>query len=259
MSDEHLSYLLTIDSGNSYVKWGLYSDNKWLKKGRVFYSDVLLLEKEFVNLPEPTIVVISHVARAITRDQLNALISIWPIKPYWIVAQTFQCDVANGYSDPAQLGSDRWAALIAAWRIQRHACLVINVGTAVTIDALSDSGRFVGGVIFPGAHLVLSSLLSGTQLVDVEKGNYQDFPLNTNDAIQSDLIQCLIGAIERMYNLLSLRLGHFVGNCVISGGDASILVPFIKFPTIIIDDLVLEGLAIIADDFQLNRKSAISS
>lgn len=254
-----MSYLLAIDSGNSYVKWGLYTGNQWFKKGKVFYNDVLLLEKEFINLPEPTTIVISHVAREITRNQLNTLISIWPIKPYWIVTQTFQCDVANGYSDPTQLGSDRWAALIAAWRIRRHACLVINVGTAVTIDALSDSGRFMGGIILPGVHLVLSSLSSGTQLINVEGGNYRDFPLNTDDAIQSGLIQCLIGAIERMYNLLSLRLDHSIESCVISGGDASILAPFIKFPTIIVDDLVLEGLVIIADDFQLNRKSAISS
>ena len=254
-----MSYLLAIDSGNSYVKWGLYTGNQWFKKGKVFYSDVLLLEKEFVNLPEPTTIIISHVARAITRNQLNTLISIWPIKPYWIVAQTFQCDVVNGYSDPTQLGSDRWAALIAAWKIRRHACLVINVGSAVTIDALSDSGRFLGGIIFPGVHLVLSSLLSGTQLINIEMGNYQDFPLNTDDAIQSGLIQCMIGAIERMYNLLSLQLDHDIESCVISGGDASILVPFIKFPTIVVDDLVLEGLVIIANDSQLNRKSVISS
>lgn len=254
-----MSYLLAIDSGNSYVKWGLYTDNQWLKKDKVFYSDVFLLEKEFVNLPEPAIIIISHVARAVTQNQLNTLISIWPIKPYWIVAQAFQCDVANGYSDPTQLGSDRWAALIAAWKIRRHACLVINAGTAVTIDALSDSGEFLGGIILPGAHLVLSSLLSGTPLINAEIGSYQDFPLNTNDAIQSGLIQCLIGAIERMYSLLSLQLGHFVESCIISGGDASMLAPFIKFPTIVVDDLILEGLVIIADDFQLNRESAISS
>ena len=254
-----MSYLLAIDSGNSYVKWGLYAGDQWLKKGKVFYSDVFLLEKEFINLPEPTIIIISHVARAITKNQLNTLISVWPIKPYWIVAQTFQCDVSNAYSDPTQLGSDRWAALIAAWKIRRHACLVINAGTAVTIDALSDSGRFLGGIILPGVHLVLSSLLSGTQLINIETGSYQDFPLNTNDAIQSGLIQCLIGAIERMYNLLSLQLDHSVESCIISGGDASILTPFIKFPIIAVDNLILEGLVIIADDIQLNKRSAISS
>ena len=254
-----MSYLLVIDSGNSYVKWGLYTGDQWLRKSKVFYSDVFLLEKEFIDLPEPTIIVISHVARAITRNQLSAVISIWPIRPYWVVAQTFQCGVANGYSDPTQLGSDRWAALIATWKIRRHACLVINVGTAVTIDALSDSGKFLGGIILPGSHLILSSLLSGTQLINIETGNYRDFPLNTNDAIKSGLIQCLIGAIERMYNLLSLQLDHSVESCIISGGDASILAPFIRFPTVVVDDLVLEGLVIIADDFQLSKKSATSS
>ena len=254
-----MSYLLVIDSGNSYIKWGLYTADQWLKKGKVFYSDVFLLEKEFVNLPAPTTIVISHVARAITRNHLNTLISMWPVKPYWIVAQSFQCDVSNGYSNPAQLGSDRWAALIAAWKIRRQACLVINAGTAVTIDALSASGKFIGGIILPGAHLVLNSLSSGTQLGNIETGNYRDFPLNTNDAIQSGLIQCLIGAVERMYNLLSLQLDHSLEVCIISGGDASVLTPFIKFPLRVVDDLVLEGLVILANDFQLSKKSAISS
>lgn len=249
-----MSYVLAIDSGNSYIKWGLYTDGRWFRKGKVFYSDVLLLEREFVNLPTPSIIIISHVAREITRRRLNTLISIWSTKPYWMVAQEFQCDVVNGYADPAQLGSDRWAALIAAWKVRHHACLVINAGTAVTIDALSDSGRFLGGIIMPGVRLMSDSLLSGTQIMKIETGNYQNFPLNTNDAIQSGVIQCLVGAIERMYNLLALQLNHSARSCLISGGDASLLAPFIKFPIIVVDNLILEGLVVIANDMQINKE-----
>lgn len=253
-----MPYLLAIDSGNSFVKWGLHNGNQWVKHGKVFYDNVFTLEKDFIDLPEPTSIIISHVARAITRNQLCKLISIWPIKPQWITAHSLQCGVSNGYWDPNQLGCDRWAALIAAWRIQHHACLVINVGTAMTIDVLSESGKFLGGVILPGAHLMLESLQLGTQLINIETGNYKDFPVNTNDAIQSGVMQCLLGAIERMYNLLSLQLDHPVESCIIGGGGALMLMPFIKFPIKVIDNLVLEGLVIIADDSLSNKKSAIS-
>lgn len=251
-----MSYLLAIDSGNSYVKWGLHNGNQWIKQGKVFYDNVSSLEKEFIVLPKPTSIVISHVAREITRDKLNRLISIWPIKPQWITAQMFQCGVSNGYSDPNQLGGDRWAALIAAWKSQHHACLVINVGTAMTIDVLSDSGKFLGGIILPGAYLMLKSLQSGTQIINAESGNYEDFPMNTNDAIQSGVIQCLVGAIERMYNLLSIQLDHPVECCIISGGGATILKPFVVFPIKVIDNLVLEGLVIISNGSLSNDKPA---
>ena len=250
-----MSYILVIDSGNSFIKWGLYADNRWIKKGKVFYREVATLKEEFLNLPEPAMIVISHVARAITRDQLDILISIWSTETYWIVAQAFQCNVSNSYSNPAQLGSDRWAALIAAWEIRHRACLVINAGTAMTIDALSDSGEFLGGIIIPGARLMRSSLLSGTQLIESESGTYRDFPRNTNDAIQSGVIQCLVGAIEQMHTLLSLQLDHPIESCIISGGGSSELIPFIKIPVKVIDNLVLEGLAIIARDLRLNNKS----
>ncbi|SFE88135.1 type III pantothenate kinase [Nitrosomonas sp. Nm166] len=245
-----MPYILAIDSGNSYVKWGLYANHQWLKKGKVCYTGVSSLEKEFADLPEPSVIVVSHVARVYTRDQLDILLSVWPVKPHWIVAQAFQCSVFNNYLNPTQLGSDRWAALIAAWKIQGHACLVINVGTALTIDALSDSGEFLGGIIVPGIHLIRNSLLSGTQLITTDTGNYKEFPQNTDDGVRSGVIQCLIGAIERMYNLLSLQLSHPVEKCVMSGGGVSELIPFIKFPITIIDNLVLEGLVVIADDLQ---------
>ena len=250
-----MSYILTIDSGNTYVKWGLYANNTWFKKGKVYYTDVPLLKREFTALPQPEIIIISHVARVNTKDQLNKLLSIWSITPHWVTARSFQCNVYNSYLKPEQLGSDRWAALIAAWELQHHACLVINIGTAVTIDALSDSGEFLGGIILPGTQLIVSSLSYGTQLTNITIGNYKKFPQSTSDGIHSGVIQCLIGAIERMYNLFSSQFSHPVGSCIVSGGGVNELVPFIKLPIIIIDNLVLEGLILIADDFRSGRGS----
>lgn len=243
-----MSYILAIDSGNSYVKWGLFKHGQWLTQGKVFYEQILCLKKEFKELISPEKIVISHVARVITKNEICEQISIWPVVPVWIRSHSFQCGVSNGYSDFSQLGCDRWAALIAAWKLQRHACLVINVGSAVTIDALSDSGRFLGGIILPGFQMMLKSLQQGTQLIDTEMDKYEDFPVCTNSAIHSGIVGSLVGAIERMYNLLSRRIDHPVEECIISGGGASLLIPFIKIPIKAIDNLVLEGLIVIAED-----------
>jgi len=252
-----MTYLLAIDSGNSYVKWGLHDGSEWIKKGKVFYDDVYLLEKDFIDLPKPMVIIISHVARNSTRNHLITLVSIWPTKPQWICTKELQCGVSNGYLDPKRLGSDRWAALIAAWRVQHRACLVINVGTAMTIDVLSGYGKFLGGIILPGFHLMYRSLLSGTQLKNDEAVSYQDFPDNTKDAIYSGVIHSLLGAIERMHNLFLIQIDQSPGSCIISGGGASVLMPFIKFPVNFIDNLVLEGLVIIAEEFQPKNKSLL--
>lgn len=240
--------LLVIDSGNSCVKWGLFNKNSWLSQNGVSYDDIFKLKKEFSVLPEPNLIIISHVARDETKNEICKSISPWSIQPIWHRSQSYQCGVLNCYSDPEQLGSDRWAALIAAWNIEHKACLVINVGTALTIDTLTDSGKFLGGIILPGFDLMLNSLYYGTQLKPDKSGAYQNFPVNTQNAIHSGIIQSMVGAIDRLYDILSTQLTHSSINCIISGGNAFLLSPFIKYPTKIVDNLVLEGLIVIAND-----------
>ncbi|PSJ18037.1 type III pantothenate kinase [Nitrosomonas supralitoralis] len=253
-----MSNILAIDSGNSYVKWGLFSGNQWIKQGSVFYDEVLTLNNEFLNFPTPTSIIISHVARSETKDHITKLISQWPTKPQWLVSNNFRCNVMNGYSNPNQLGSDRWAALIAAWKIEKHACLVINAGSAVTIDVLSKSGKFLGGIILPGIDLMVKSLLLGTQLTKIDSASYQDFPVSTDSAIQSGMIHSIIGASERMYNLLLSNENLRSVNCIISGGSISLLMPYFKFPIKVVNRLVLEGLIIIALDSETNTELQFS-
>ena len=252
-----MSSILAIDSGNSFVKWVFYEDNQWLTQGKIDYENISCLRNEFDKLSTPDVIIISHVARCKTRNEICKITSHWNTRTIWLQSSLSLCGVLNGYLDPKQLGSDRWAALIAAWKIQHEACLVINAGTAVTIDALSDSGQFLGGVILPSAHLMLNSLHEKTQLSHIKAGIYEDFPDNTDNAIQSGIIQCLVGAIERMHDLLSKKMNHSIKSCIISGGTAPLLLPFIKFPINAIDNLVLEGLILIAKDELCRQKLAI--
>lgn len=252
-----MSTILAIDSGNSFIKWGLHKNSRWLARNKIGYESISCLKNEFNKLPTPDVIIISHVARCETRNEICKMTSSWNAQTIWLQSSLSLCGVLNGYLNPKQLGSDRWAALIAAWKIKHKACLVINVGTAVTIDTLSDSGQFLGGIILPGAHLMLNSLHTGTQLNQVKSGAYENFPCNTNDAIHSGIIQCLIGAIERMHDLLSRKINHTVESCIISGGGAHLLLPFIKLPIDAIDNLVLEGLILVARDDLCRQKLAI--
>jgi type III pantothenate kinase len=155
--------------------------------------------------------------------------------------------VRNGYSNAAQLGSDRWAALIAAWHLVRGKCLVVNSGTATTIDALSGQGEFLGGLILPGVELMQRSMVAAAVQLKPAQGEYVPFPLNSADALYSGAIQANCGAIERQYTLLDDGSAPLI----LSGGAAGLLQRCLdqkrfSVPPRVVDNLVLQGLLLIA-------------
>ncbi|HEY8244338.1 MAG TPA: type III pantothenate kinase, partial [Casimicrobiaceae bacterium] len=152
-----------------------------------------------------------------------------------------QCGVRNSYRNPAQLGSDRWAALIGArWLMGARAAMVVVCGTATTIDFLSPDGVFKGGTIMPGVGLMLRSLHEGTAALPDQDGDFFDYPTQTVDAIASGCQHAQAGAIERMYAHESGIVDDLT--CLISGGAARAVTPRLTIPHQYHENLVLEGL-----------------
>lgn len=242
-----MTYLLAVDSGNTRIKWGLHDGRDWLKQDAVTHSETALLRQEWQDLPEPARIVVSNVAGEPARVALSSLFSGWQATPQWISASAFQCGVRNYYADPSQLGSDRWAALIAAWGQQRCGCLVVNAGTAMTVDALSDTGEFLGGIIVPGLGLMQQALAANTAALGRKEGEFKDYPDNTADAITSGAMQALAGGVERMSTSLTATLGR-TPDCMVSGGAARLLQLRLNLSARVVDNLVLEGLVLIAKE-----------
>lgn len=239
--------ILLVDAGNSRIKWGIYDAGMWLRQAAVDTADATGLEADWQQLASPTTIVVSNVAGPAVRAILERLLARWQTAPHWVAALGQQCGVRNGYDAAAQLGSDRWAALIAARRVAREVCLVVNVGTAVTVDALTREGVFLGGLILPGLELMCMALASGTAGVRGEPGHWARFPTNTADAVYSGAMQAVLGAIERMAREVERSAE---GNCTVwlSGGGAQQLAPLLNRPVMLVDNLVLEGLLIIAQE-----------
>jgi type III pantothenate kinase len=187
---------------------------------------------------------VSNVAGAEVGRQIEAACAARCWKPHFIVSQRAQCGVSNGYELAARLGSDRWAALIAAWHQAGRACLVVNSGTATTIDALSDQGEFLGGLILPGMELMQRSLTAATAQLQEVGGDYARFPRNTADALFSGAIQASCGAIQRQYELL----GEAAAPVLLGGGAANLLQPYLHLPVQMMDNPVLQGLLLIAQE-----------
>ena len=236
--------VLAVDAGNTRIKWGVHDGTGWLRQSWIETSRVAELETRFAAEPQPQVVIVSNVAGAALQRQLAAVL---PAKPpaRWIISEREQCGVRNSYVDAAQLGCDRWAALIAAHRLYGGPALVANAGTALTVDALTDAGVFLGGIIMPGAESMYRALAANTAALKPQPGTFHMFPIATGDAIVSGAIAALCGAIERMARFLQEN-GQEAPKCIVSGGGATFIAPHLNLKVQVVDNLVLEGLLTIA-------------
>jgi type III pantothenate kinase len=167
--------------------------------------------------------------------------SIFDAEPLWLRADSARCGVRNCYERPEQLGPDRWAALIAARQLHSGPSLVVNAGTATTVDMLSGEGSFLGGAILPGVELMRFVLHEHTGRLPMSEGAHRDAPRNTLDAIETGCRHAQAGAVERVYRVFrELELNPL---CIVSGGAGRVLVDQLSMPRRYVENLVLDGLA----------------
>jgi len=243
--------ILVLDCGNSRLKWGLAGPHGWVSLGNVPNQEIgTLALRDWQNLPRPARVVGVNVAGEATRVRVEAQLVRWRTAPEWLIAGEEAGGVYNRYARPSQLGADRWAALIAARRragdeLFPSSCVVVNAGTAVTVDALDSEGVFRGGVILPGLNLMLHALAENTAALRMPPGRYHDFPINTADALASGAMQAVCGAIEQMRRRLDTD--GPVPKAFLSGGAAADIAPHLTAPVEVVDNLVLEGVLALAE------------
>jgi type III pantothenate kinase len=244
--------ILVIDAGNSRMKWGLAGPEGWRTLGVVPNSEIgTLALRDWQNLPRPMRALGVNVAGEAARVRVEAQLARFRIVPQWLTATRAAGGVTNSYDRPEQLGADRWASLIAARKRllsndgEPAAAVVVNAGTAVTVDALDRDGVFRGGVIMPGLALMLRALADNTNALRVAPGHYRDFPTSTSDAVQSGAMHAVCGAIE----LMRYRLSPDVSiKCFLAGGAAADIAPHLTGPVDVVDNLVLEGVLALALD-----------
>ncbi len=238
--------ILAIDAGNSRIKWGCFLDGDWVSTGAATHDELDSLTSALALISDPEKIVISNVAGERVHRDLSGLLARYRTQPQWITPERERCGVKNGYADPAKLGSDRWAALIAARRLQRGPVVVVNAGTALTVDALTANGEFLGGLIVPGLRLMMRALTTGTARAHALRGEFAVFPVNTLDAIYSGAINATVGSIDRVAAFLSAREGS-AASCVVSGGAAEAVIPHLKTTALEVRHLVLLGLIAVAE------------
>jgi type III pantothenate kinase len=247
---------LALDVGNTRLKWALYEEPRpgarLLAQGAQFLENIeTLAEGEWAALPPPRWMLGCVVAGDAVKRRVQEQLELWDTSPQWVVSSQQEAGLTNGYDHPARLGSDRWVAMIGA----RHRalaqgvpkpCVVVMVGTAVTVEAVDADGRFLGGIILPGHGIMLRALESGTAGLHVPTGEVRDFPTNTSDALTSGGTFAIAGAVQRMVDNLRRHCGD-EPVVYMTGGAGWKMAPSMSTQVELVDSLIFDGLLEIAN------------
>ena len=246
---------LALDVGNTRLKWAQYEapavGAKLLAQGAVFLENIdKLAEDDWSPLAPPARILGCIVASDAIKRRVVEQMELWDAAPNWVVSSRQEAGLSNGYDYPARLGADRWVAMIGAHhrllaRGVRKPCVVVMVGTAVTVEAIDASGKFLGGIILPGHGIMLRALESGTAGLHVPTGDVRDFPTNTSDALTSGGTFAIAGAVQRMVDNVTRHCGE-APECIMTGGAGWKMAPSLSVKFELVDSLIFDGLLEIA-------------
>lgn len=228
--------ILQIDLGNSRIKWRLCDEFCSLGSGVALLCDNWLWLQDLAKF-EPKCIQVSSVLADTSNSALaSACHSLsFPVPKFAKSLPAFG-QLKNGYKDPAQLGVDRWLALIAAQECEPGACVVVDSGSALTVDMVDANCRHVGGYIAPGLSMARRSLSQETSLIDVSDGKGGLAPGRTTSSAVEHAVR-IMGV-----GLISKAIVDINASAVfLTGGDAYVWAPYFN-DAVVKPELVLEGL-----------------
>ena len=235
--------ILQFDVGNSAAKWRLVCDGDVLARGVAELEETASIAKALPAQASPHAVWVSSVASAAVNSQLQqTLEKSFGMAPWFAETPARTGRLVNSYAEPSKMGVDRWLAMLGAQaRFPTQALLVVDVGSAMTIDLVAEDGRHEGGYIIPGPMLMERALLLDTDRVRFEEDiDYRLAPgRSTAEAVRHGIALAQVGAVLAVPDLNQRTLA-------MTGGGATVLSQLLGGSGQLIPDLVFEGLAVMA-------------
>lgn len=240
--------ILVIDAGNSRIKWRLTDRQQIVAEGgqltpRAFEGATFSLS----DMQAPSEIRIASVAGDKVIDWLHKQLRKQFDVPIRLarVASTFG-EISCAYEDPQSLGIDRWLAIAAAYNQYNEPLLVIDAGSAITMDIIGPGGQHVGGYIAPGLTLMHDALWKNTSDVRVVGSGSEELWLPGKNTQQAVNRGCLLAAVSTIESLAA----QFPVRIVITGGDAKILMQAMSlsadnYANLVLDGLILDGVELI--------------
>ena len=229
---------LTIDIGNTSIKYAIFDDKEMMHNGRIIGHDMSVLTREIAGWDVDNTMICSTIKLSDGQTEiLKQTFSNMQILTY-----TTLTPIHNKYKSPQTLGMDRLAAVIGAYAQSHDNTLIIDMGTAITYDFINKEGEYMGGNISPGMDMRLKALHEHTDrlpLVEPE-GKHPWIGEDTESAIRCGVTDGIRYEIEGYIRKLSLKYHNL---CVFfTGGDYLYFEDEIKMRIFADKYLVLKGL-----------------
>lgn len=242
--------ILTVDIGNSRIKWALWQTEKIVARGVAAYDkdDAMdSVDKLLSVLEKPSRVVTVCVAGKKVRYALDKWVKqCWQLDVEYLKTQKQYKNIINGYQDPGQHGADRWAAVVAAHQsFPDSSVCVISAGTATTFDLVDKNGQHLGGYILPSYASMHAALLVDT--VDVlsianVQSDQHNIPDNTDDAVNQGLHMLLQAGIRELCQFSRDSMDESM-QIILTGGFAETILAYPDMPAMHHKpDLIMQGL-----------------
>jgi type III pantothenate kinase len=232
---------LLLDIGNTRVKWAQADGARLRATGSLGHRDA---PDWPAALPEerPAAVWVANVADETVPAALARHAGArWRLTPHPVHSTVAACGVRNAYARPERLGVDRWLACIGAFHRGAGSVLVVDAGTALTLDLVAPDGRHRGGLIAPGLTTMRTAIAGGTRL-RAEVGEYAPAWLadDTDPAVALGTLQAVLSLIGEARRALA------PDRLLLTGGEADRIAPHLGCDWEQAPELVLEGLARLA-------------
>ncbi|PTQ71227.1 pantothenate kinase [Pseudomonas sp. GV071] len=242
--------ILELDCGNSFIKWRVLDAQSIVVGGGVVGSSEELLTDLFAL---PGLALRAARLVSVRSDEETSALTELLLERFGIASLCARsaevlAGVRNGYSDYQRLGLDRWLAILAAYKLAGKACLVLDLGTAVTSDFVGADGGHLGGFICPGVPLMRNQLRTHTRRIryddDAAERALQKLSpgRSTVEAVERGCSLMLRGFVQTQLELAREYWGDSF-EVFLTGGDAGSVEEILPVARVM-PDLIFIGLAI---------------
>ena len=246
--------ILAVDIGNTNINLGLFDADTLVRQFRI---DVIKLQQDCKTIEEYCTGIttgnINNIVTASVNPTAESIFFQWvenkfkkrPIK----IGEDIQPKIPIKVRNPEKVGIDRVLNAIAAYRLVKNDVIVVDVGSAITFDVVSNTGEFLGGVIAPGIKMCADALHTQTGQLPLVKVKKVENVLgkDTEEAMIAGIYWGSVGTVnivlEKLFDQLKSK-----PDVIATGGDAELIAESINYITKIIPHLTLDGIRIVYEE-----------
>ena len=250
--------MMAVDVGNTQTVLGLFEGEQLRGQWRLATeahrtADELavasagLLDLRGLRLADVDALIVSSVVPGLTRSYQHLAEDVFDV-PFYLVSADIETGLKNRYDDPRAVGADRIVNAVAAGRHYGFPAIIVDIGTATTVEAVNGDGCYLGGAIMTGLNVALEALIARTAKlpsVDLEEEPPNAIATNTPDSIRSGFIYGYAGAIDALIRRCRDELGESDVRVVATGGPAGVMVRHCREIQEFDPDLTLKGLRVL--------------